>query len=108
VHHIIRVQLGNIDKSLLYFRKLSGYDIEEVRNLHDEWFPIKYQDNFFRRIYKENVIAIGCFYPIYKDCIGVDGTKKRKKKEVIVGCILTKVERDNEEIDECYRAKSLA
>ena len=40
VHKIIRKQIKFIDKSKIKFRQLKGPDIEEVRKLHNEWFPI--------------------------------------------------------------------
>ena len=107
MHSIIRHDLETIDKSKIYYRQLSGPDIEEVKNLHDEWFPLTYQDNFYRRIYKSNVIAIGAFYPLTKDVYNKDGTfRKTKKKEVIIGTIMTKIDRDRDEVAEIYRHKN--
>lgn len=107
VHSIIRHELGNIDKDKIYYRQLTGPDIEEVKNLHDEWFPLTYQENFYRRIYKSNVIAIGAFYPLSKDVYNPDGSfRKTKKKEVILGTIMTKIDRDTDDINDAYRHKN--
>jgi hypothetical protein len=47
--------------------------------LHNEWFPLEYQDDFFRRIYKKNCIAIGAFYPVEKRIPQSEGIIKEKK-----------------------------
>jgi hypothetical protein len=38
--------------------------MEEIMALHKEWFPLDYPPDYFRKIKKNNVIAIGCFYDI--------------------------------------------
>ena len=43
---------------------LTSQDIEEMKVLHKEWFPINYPQKFFDKIVKTNVIAIGCFYQV--------------------------------------------
>lgn len=77
VHKLIRKEIKQIDKSRIVFRQLKGPDIEEIRKLHNEWFPIKYSDEYFRRIYKSNCISIGAFYPITQE----EPHSKRSKKE---------------------------
>ena len=73
----------------MYYRKLNAHDLEEVRNLHEEWFPISYPDTFYQRIYKNNVIAIGCFVKL----ISSDPINRgeRIEKEIILGTIMVKV-----------------
>ena len=106
VHQIIRQKLKFVDKSKIVYKQLRGPDIEEIRKLHNEWFPLEYQDNYFRRIYKTNCVAIGAFYPMEEDYIGRDGKlRKKKKKHIILGAILTKINRDNDDINEIYRAR---
>ena len=46
----------------MYFRKLNQKDIEEMENLHKEWFPLNYPDSFYQNVFKKNnTIALGCF-----------------------------------------------
>jgi ribosomal protein S18 acetylase RimI-like enzyme len=66
-------------------------DIVEVRDLHSEWFPLSYQDSFYDRITKKNVISIGCF-------IKLDASDQ----ELILGTIMTKVQRGKQEVGEMY------
>lgn len=93
VHTILQQHSHEIDASKLYFRQLNEDDIEEVRNLHLEWFPLNYTDSFYQRIYKNNVLAFGCFVKI-------------KDHEVILGTIMTKVQQQEEEITDIYAAKN--
>jgi hypothetical protein len=59
-----RIAKDGIDIRKSYFRILDESDIEEVKNLHEEWFPLTYGENFYDKIKKKSIIAIGCFYDI--------------------------------------------
>jgi hypothetical protein len=50
--------------SKISYRLLDSSDMEEIMALHKEWFPLDYPPDYFRKIKKNNVIAIGCFYDI--------------------------------------------
>ena len=41
-NQVERIDNKHIDKSKIVYRQLKGPDIEEVRKLHNEWFPIQY------------------------------------------------------------------
>ena len=86
-----------------YFRLLNETDIEEVKNLHEEWFPLTYGSNFYDKIVKRTIIAIGCFYDIDRKM----KKKKNKKESILLGAILTRIHEDNEEISEIYKAKDM-
>ena len=39
--------------------------MDEIKNLHSEWFPLNYPDSFYNKILgKPDVIAIGCFIKV--------------------------------------------
>jgi hypothetical protein len=64
---------------------LTAEDVFEVRNLHDEWFPLNYPDSFYKKIFRHNYISIGCFAKL------VSSDAEPVEKEVILGAILLKV-----------------
>lgn len=46
----------------VYFRDITPTDMQEIKNLHREWFPLDYPDSFYDKILlKRHVIALGCF-----------------------------------------------
>ncbi len=65
--------------------------------MHSEWFPLDYPESFYERIYKNNVISIGCFVELTLN--------DNSKREIIIGTAMTKVNMGNEELSEIYRAK---
>jgi hypothetical protein len=39
--------------------------MDEIKNLHQEWFPLNYPDKFYEKILKKpGLIALGCFINI--------------------------------------------
>ena len=99
IHKLLRTKLKTLDPEKIRFRMLTEHDLQEIKDLHSEWFPLSYQDKFFQRMFKNNVIAIGCFYPYEKE---IDSRKKSKnakkldekneEEEIILGSIMTKVD----------------
>ena len=69
-----------INPENIIYKPLSKNNLEEVKNLHKEWFPIEYDDEFFEEILNDkgkNYFTIGAFYNIpYKD---------DSNKEIILG-----------------------
>lgn len=62
----------------LIYKPLSKSDIEEIKKLHKEWFPISYQDDYFQQIFENKYgtyFTIGAYYII-------------DNKEIIVGLAL--------------------
>jgi hypothetical protein len=102
VHKIIRKNLANIDPSKYIFEKLDKDDLDEVKNLHSEWFPLVYSEKFYKRIFKKNVMAIGCFYP-YENIDQQTGVVETQR--VILGTIMTKLEYQNDTVNDIYSAK---
>jgi len=93
-HKLLRANVERINLRNIYFRRLSTDDIGELKNLHDEWFPMNYQESFYQRILKKNVIAVGCFVksmPTPEDPV---------EKEITLGAILTKVRPNDPEAAE--------
>ena len=68
-----------INQEKIIYKPLSKNNFLEVKNLHKEWFPIDYDDNFFSEVLNNNgnkYFTIGAFYNINKDNIN---------KEIILG-----------------------
>ena len=65
-HYIMSniIKAGKFSHKKLKYRSLSVQDQLEMKDLHEEWFPIEYPQSFFDRMLRDNVIAIGCFYEV--------------------------------------------
>ena len=69
-----------INPENIIYKPLSKDNLTEVKNLHKEWFPIDYDDEFFEEILNDkgkNYFTIGAFYNIPCN----DGANK----EIILG-----------------------
>ena len=67
-----------INPNKIIYKSLTKNNLMEVKNLHKEWFPIDYDDNYFETIFDNqcgNYFTIGAFYNI-------------KNKEIILGLAL--------------------
>jgi len=47
---IFRSEEG-FNEDRIYYRPLTREDLEEMKELHSEWFPLSYRDDFFERIF---------------------------------------------------------
>ena len=65
------------------YKPLTKEDLAEIKNLHKEWFPVKYSDNYFNSIFekKSQYFSIGAFYNIINE-------ETNEKKEIIIGLAL--------------------
>ena len=73
-----------LDPNNIIYKPLTKQDIEETKNLHKEWFPIKYSDEYFNTIFnskKGKYFSIGAFYNIINE-------ETKEKKEIIIGLAL--------------------
>ena len=68
----------------MFCNKLTADDIIELRKLHQEWFPIPYDSDFYDRIKRDNYIPIGAFYRL------PDGSK------VLIGSIFCHLKKESE------------
>ncbi len=68
IHDLISSSSQQPILSNIYFKELSEADIPELSLLHKEWFPIKYNDQFFNENLSENKIKetfnIGAYFNI--------------------------------------------
>jgi hypothetical protein len=80
----------------IYFAQLEAKETKEIRKLHEEWFPLSYPDNYFERINRNNIIAIGCFTDL-----------DRRHRRTILGTIMVKVSQGNTDVTEIYKAKDI-
>jgi ribosomal protein S18 acetylase RimI-like enzyme len=98
VHSNVHKLLLNhqINKNNIKYRKINETDLEEIKNLHNEWFPIKYDESFFKVILNKtnkNYITLTAVYEI-------------DNKEYIIGLLLgeTKTEEQyNNQVSEEFR-----
>ena len=82
-NHILLKNI-KINPDNIIYKPLTKKDIEETKNLHKEWFPINYSDNYFQTIFTEKsgkYFSIGAFYTIFDE-------ETKQKKEVIIGLAL--------------------
>ena len=65
--------------SQMYFRPLTQEDLDKIKSLHKEWFPLSYPESWYNKILKkERVIALGCFIE-YND------------QEILIGSIISRI-----------------
>ena len=70
-----------INPKKIIYKPLTKNNLIEVKNLHKEWFPINYDDNYFETIFDNqccNYFTIGAFYKIQTSDNNVN-------KEIILG-----------------------
>ncbi len=75
---------AKLDPNNIIYKPLTKQDIEETKNLHKEWFPIKYSDDYFNTIFNSKegkYFSIGAFYNIINE-------ETKEKKEIIIGLAL--------------------
>ena len=75
-------------RSNLYFRQLTQEDMDEIKNLHKEWFPLDYPETFYSNVLrKKKIIAIGCFIanPFTEE------EEKEQKEEILLGSIISRL-----------------
>jgi len=68
-------------KDIIY-KPLTKNNLIEVKNLHKEWFPVEYDDEFFEQIFNNNCcnyFTIGAFYNI---------KNSNENREIILGLAL--------------------
>jgi GNAT superfamily N-acetyltransferase len=73
-----------LDPNNIIYKPLTKQDIEETKNLHKEWFPIKYSDEYFNTIFNSKegkYFSIGAFYNIINE-------ETKEKKGIIIGLAL--------------------
>ena len=84
------IAAGLFDASKIFFRVLTREDCVELRNLHQEWFPLRYGEDFYNRVTSGSIIAIGCFYRFRA---GQEEAKIQNgdvSQDIIIGTILSK------------------
>ena len=86
IHDILKQDNLEINKDEIQYRLLEQSDIAEVKNLHLEWFPLRYDDDYYSTIGKyAHTIAIGAFYK----------PRGHKAKRLLLGAILTRLQYDD-------------
>ena len=70
-----------INASNIIYKSLTLSDLSEIKNLHKEWFPIDYDDEYFKKIFNTEhsiYFTIGAFYSI-------ENKDDNSCKEIIIG-----------------------
>ena len=68
--------------------------MDEIKNLHQEWFPLNYPDKFYDEILKKpGLIALGCFINI---------EDSGHKFEIMIGSIICRVKIGKDDIIEIH------
>ncbi len=47
-----------LEDSLIFYNYIRLDDLDEIRSLHNEWFPINYRDHFYQKIFRNQVKII--------------------------------------------------
>ena len=74
--------LNKITPDKIIYKPLTATYIEEIKNLHKEWFPIEYDDEYFKKIFTNKYLSyftIGAFYNLEME---------NNSKEIIIGMAL--------------------
>ena len=77
------------------FKALSEEDQADMKELHAEWFPIDYPQEFFDRMHKTNVISLGCFYNV--EVAEATDNSPAMVEAVLIGIIYSKVKTECEQ-----------
>ena len=99
-HEVLARTNRMITKDKITYRLLEDSDLREAKDLHREWFPVEYSENYYTSItkYKRN-IAVGAFYHY----------KGRKSRLFLLGVIFANIELDDSVSDRinkrgrCYK-----
>jgi len=73
-----------INSNEIIYKEIPKEYLEEVKNLHKEWFPVKYSDKFFESVFNPSnywLFAIGAFYNYYNK-------ETNENKQIILGVAL--------------------
>ena len=90
IHDLLKGQddtLKKIDPTKIVYKPLTISNISEVKNLHKEWFPIDYDDNYFKKIFinkHSSYFTVGAFYNFEIK----QENNITKKEEIIIGMAL--------------------
>ena len=79
------------DPEQIILRVMTEGEISEMRDLHDEWFPIKYPAEYFKRLLLPHVITIGAFYTIESEITDPDMGTSIEKVDVLIGCVMSRI-----------------
>ena len=72
-----------------------------MRKLHREWFPLNYPDSFYDKLlHKPQVLPIGCFLSVPKDCEDNSKRGRREFAEVMLGSIISRMKTGKDDIVE--------
>lgn len=72
-----------VDPSQIIYKPLTPDNLEEVKKLFIEWFPVKYKDDYYEMILLRNngaIFTLAAFYPIK--------ISENEIKEVILGLVI--------------------
>ena len=74
-----------LDPNNIIYKPLKKENIEEIKSLHKEWFPVKYSDSYFESLFNDKegrYFTIGAFYNL------IINEESKENKEIIIGLAL--------------------
>ena len=92
-----------LDQNNIIYKPLTKNNLMEVKNLHKEWFPIEYDDDFFDKVFQNEYgkyFSIGAFYNINNDI-------SNENKEIILGLALCEWECFSENLFEHINSNAI-
>ena len=64
-------------------------DLDEIKALHKEWFPLNYPDDWYAKcLKKKDMITLGIFIQVE---LNKDAEEQNNKVEVMLGSIISRV-----------------
>ena len=86
-HDLLKEQgdgkINELNPEKIIYKPLTESNLSEIKNLHKEWFPIDYDDNYFKKIFinkYSSYFTIGAFYNLENN--------DNNNKEIIIGMAL--------------------
>ena len=79
---------SSAEDDVIRFRPLQETDREEIQRLHEDWFPVRYQEEFFNDVVHNKMKGLD--HPLYS-CVAVrvpNNDAGSARSERIVGCIV--------------------
>ena len=78
-----------LENTTKFYNYITLSEIEELKNYHNEWFPIEYSDRFYNKIFNKEINILLIKIDIYFE------KSKLKKKNIIIGLLTYRKENAN-------------
>ena len=86
IHKVLQENDFNLIRhSIRFENKINASEIEEVRHLHDEWFPIRYSPSFYDKILANEIQILVAYATL--EIGNFSEPSKLEKREIIIGLL---------------------